>query len=323
MSARPSAAPDVRLAEMFTTSAAGLAGELCRASRPLLPVLQGRMLRVDELSVTSGLERQSPLAAAVMALGPAVAAVGAGVAAMGGLGAAEATAMAGVAESVVEVGLDALEAIEVGARMRDSTVDFAHRLAHATHLASALAGGPRAISRRAGSGCPPRAPALWPMLLESLSTRIQVKQHWKHGPGSAAWLRRVEAASACRDAAVHGMRAHAAAVATRAASSTERLIRCLTFAALYCGFAMLHRPPWAVDGVAVRAESATERVAVPDAAQEGRLPVPAGGPGRGGLLTGGGCPPPPWVPRPRAGRGAYPVRPTGNARRPLLDCTGR
>ncbi|MGD1033676.1 MAG: hypothetical protein ABR977_04515 [Candidatus Dormibacteria bacterium] len=263
MSARPSAAPEVRLAEMFTTSATGLAGGLCRASRPLLPVLQGRMLRLDELSVTAGLERQSPLAAAVMALGPAVSAVGAGVAAIGGLGAAEATAMAGVAESVVEVGLDALEAIEVGARIDDSTVDFAHRLANATHLASTLAGGPRAISRRPWSGGSPRAPALWPVLLEALSTRIQVKQHWKHGPGSAAWVGRVEAASACRDAALHGMRAHAAAVATRAASSTERLLRCLTFAALYCGFAMLHRPPWAVDGVAVRAESATERVAVP------------------------------------------------------------
>jgi hypothetical protein len=52
-------------------------------------------------------------------------------------------------------------------------------------------------------------------------------------------------------------------VATRAASSTERLIRCLTFAALYCGFAMLQRPPWVVDGVAMRAENAAERVAVP------------------------------------------------------------
>ena len=263
MSARPSPAPDVRITAMFTTSAAGLAGELRQACRPLLPVLQGRMLRVDELNVTSGLERQSPLAAAVMALGPAVAAVGAGVAAMGGLGAAEATAMAGVAESVVDVGLDALDAIELGRRRADSTVDFAHRLAHATHLASTLAGGPRAVPPRAGRGCPPRAPALWPMLLESLSTRIQVNRHWKHGPRSAAWLRRVEAASACRDAAVHSMRAHATAVATRAASSTERLIRCLTFAALYCGFAMLHRPPLAGDGVAARVEDATERAAVP------------------------------------------------------------
>ena len=123
MSARPSPAPDVRITAMFTTSAAGLAGELRQACRPLLPVLQGRMLRVDELNVTSGLERQSPLAAAVMALGPAVAAVGAGVAAMGGLGAAEATAMAGVAESVVDVGLDALDAIELGegGRTRPST----------------------------------------------------------------------------------------------------------------------------------------------------------------------------------------------------------
>ncbi|MGD0371706.1 MAG: hypothetical protein ABSC16_08405 [Candidatus Dormibacteria bacterium] len=119
MSARPSPAPDVRILEMFTTSAAGLAGDLYQARQPLLPVLQGRMLRVDELNITAGLERQSPLAAAVMALGPAVAAVGARVAAMGGLGAAEGTAMAGVAESVVEVGLDALDAIEVGGGLRD------------------------------------------------------------------------------------------------------------------------------------------------------------------------------------------------------------
>jgi hypothetical protein len=263
MSARPSPAPDVRIAENFTTSAAGLAGDLCQACQPLLPVLQGRMLRVDELNVTSGLERQSPLAVAVMALGPAVAAVGAGVAAMGGLGAAEATAMAGVAESVVELGLDALEAIEVRGGAPTSTVDFAHRLAHATHLASTLAGGPRAVPPRAGRARPPRAPALWPMLLEALSTRIRVKQHVNHGVGSATWLRHVEAASACRDAAVHSMRAHATAVATRGASSTERLIRCLTFAALYCGFAMLHRPPLAGDGVPLRHEGTTQRVAVP------------------------------------------------------------
>lgn len=272
MSARPSSAPGLRIAEMFTTSAAGLAGDLCQACQPLLPVLQGRLLRVDELSVTSGLERQSPLAATVMALGPAVAAVGAGVAALGGLAAAEATAMAGVAESVVDVGLGALEAIEVGGSSANSTVDFAHRLAHATHLASALAGGPRSLPSRAGRGCPPRAPALWPLLLESLSTRIQVRQHGKHGPGAAAWLRRVEAASACRDAAVHSMRAHATALATRAASSTERLIRCLTFAALYCGFAMLHRPPLAGDMVAERVEGATERASLPLALRRG---VPA------------------------------------------------
>ena len=264
MSARPSPAPDVRILEMFTTSAAGLAGDLYQARQPLLPVLQGRMLRVDELNITAGLERQSPLAAAVMALGPAVAAVGAGVAATGGLGAAEATAMAGVAESVVEVGLDALDAIEVGGRIAGSTVDFAHRLAHTTHLASTLAGGPRgAASRRAVRGCPPRAPALWPMLLESLSTRIRVKQHWQHGPGSAGWLRRVEAASACRDAAVHSMRAHATAVATRAASSTERLIRWPDLRRPLLRLRDAPAPPWVVDGVAMRAENAAERVAVP------------------------------------------------------------
>jgi len=275
MSARPSPAPDVRILEMFTTSAAGLAGDLYQARQPLLPVLQGRMLRVDELNITAGLERQSPLAAAVMALGPAVAAVGARVAAMGGLGAAEGTAMAGVAESVVEVGLDALDAIEVGGRIAGSTVDFAHRLAHTAHLASTLAGGPRgAASRRAVRGCPPRAPALWPMLLESLSTRIRVKQHWQHGPGSAGWLRRVEAASACRDAAVHSMRAHATAVATRAASSTERLIRCLTFAALYCGFAMLQRPPgWST---ASRCAPRTPPSGSPSPCSSGGSSIPSG-----------------------------------------------
>ena len=48
---------DTQIAETFTTTAAELAGDLCHASRPLLPVFQGRMLRVDELCVTSGLER--------------------------------------------------------------------------------------------------------------------------------------------------------------------------------------------------------------------------------------------------------------------------
>src|ERR1019366_9839647 len=70
---------DTQIAETFKTTAVELAGDLCQASRPLLPVLQGSMLRVDELCVTSGLEGQSPLAATVMALGPAVAAAGASV----------------------------------------------------------------------------------------------------------------------------------------------------------------------------------------------------------------------------------------------------
>ena len=236
---------DTQIAETFTTTAAELAGDLCHASRPLLPVLQGSMIRIDELCVTSGLERQSPLAATVMALGPAVAAAGASVSGVGRMTPDQASRLAGVAESVMDVAGDALDALDTLGDGGEPTVAFAHRLAHATHLATGLAVGPVSAREGAGHGHPPRAPALWPTLLASLSTRIVVKQHWKDGPGLAAWTHRVQAASACRDAAVHGMRAHAVVAATQAASSKERLLRCLTFASLYCGFAMLERPPWA------------------------------------------------------------------------------
>jgi hypothetical protein len=236
---------DTQIAKTFKTTAVELAGDLCHASRPLLPVLQGSMLRIDELCVTSGLERQSPLAATVMALGPAVAAAGAGVSAMAGMTPEQASRLAGVAESVMDVAIDALDALDTLGDGGEPTVAFAHRVAHATHLASALAGGPVMALEGTGHGPPPRAPALWPTLLGSLSTRIVVKQHWKDGPGLAAWMHRVQAASACRDAAIHSMKAHAVVVATRAEPSKERLLRCLTFASLYCGFAMLERPPWA------------------------------------------------------------------------------
>lgn len=255
---------DIRLVDTFKTTAVELADALCRASRPLLPVLQGSMLRVDELSITSGLERQSPLAAAAMALGPAVAAAGASVFAMRWMPPEEASRVAGVAESVVGVAVEALDALEAFVDGGEPTTEFAHRLAHATHLASSPALGPRLVSWGSGHGHPPRVPALWPKLLGSLSTRIRVKQHWKDGPGLAAWMHRVEAASACRDAAVHGMRAHALVVAGASDSATERLLRSLTFASLYAGFAMLDRPPWATGCPAARTHAvAVDRGPVP------------------------------------------------------------
>jgi hypothetical protein len=244
---------DTQIAETFTATTVELAGDLCRASRPLLPVLQGSMLRLDELCVTSGLERKSPLAATVMALGPAVAAAGASVSLMSRMTSEQAGRLAGVAESLVDVAIDALDTLNTVGDGGEPTVAFAHRLAHATHLASALAGGPLRAGETAGRGHPRRAPALWPNLVASLSTRIVIKQHWKDGPGFAAWMHRVQAASACRDAAVHSMKAHAVVVATRTEPSTERLLRCLTFASLYGGFAMLERPPWATPCTVPRA----------------------------------------------------------------------
>ena len=133
---------DTQIAETFTATAVELAGDLCQASRPLLPVLQGSMLRLDELCVTSGLERQSPLAATVMALGPAVAAAGASVSLMSRMTSEQAGRLAGVAESLVDVAIDALDTLNNVGDGGEPTVAFAHRLAHATHLASALAGGP-------------------------------------------------------------------------------------------------------------------------------------------------------------------------------------
>ncbi|MGO8687185.1 MAG: hypothetical protein ACLQT7_08405 [Candidatus Dormibacteria bacterium] len=262
MTGRSSQRSATHLADAFKDTAAGLAGSLCDACQPLLPVLQGRSLRVDELSTASGLERQSPMAATIMALAPAVAAAGVGVSAVPGMAGDEANRMVDVAESVVGVGLDALDALESAGA--EEAVAFAHRLAHTTHLATELAVGVPSVASATATGYPPRAPALWPMLLDSLSTRIRVKQHWKDGPGLAAWLHRVQAASACRDAAAHGMRAHALVIATRTASSRERLIRCLTFASLYCGFAMLEHPPWAPARGAVRVEATVaERRPVP------------------------------------------------------------
>ena len=155
------------LAVAFQDTAAGLAGDLCQACRPMLPVHQALGLRVDELSTSAGLERQSPMAAAVMALGPAIAAAGVGVASIPGMAWEEANRIVDVGESVVGVGLDALDALADGsAGRRERSVAFAHRLAHATHLATALAPGPAALAGSAARGYPPRAPALWPQLLE-------------------------------------------------------------------------------------------------------------------------------------------------------------
>jgi hypothetical protein len=235
-----------RLAEKFSTSAAGVAGDLRDACLPLLPVLQGRILRVDELNVTAGLERQSPFAAAAMALGPAVAAAGAGISSLGLLAPAQATTMVGVAASVVETALDALDVLRGHGGGVEPDPDFAHRLAHTTHLASELAGA------RSAAGRPPRAPVLWAGLLQSLSTRIRLARQGRDGPGAAAWMSRVGAASACRDAAAHGIGAHAG----RAPSPTERLIRCLTFASLYAGFAMLERPTGAHQRAPARVDTA-------------------------------------------------------------------
>ncbi|MGD1053433.1 MAG: hypothetical protein ABR950_06340 [Candidatus Dormibacteria bacterium] len=260
---------DTHIAETFKATTVELAGDLCHASRPLLPVFQGRMLRVDELCVTSGLERQSPLAATVMALGPAVAAAGSSVALIGWMSPEQAIRLAGVAEGVVDVAIEALDALETLREGGEANVAFAHGLAHATHLASALAAGP--VQPRDGSGRgghPPRAPALWPTLLASLSIRIAVKRHWKDAPGLAGWTQRIDAASACRDAAVHSMRAHGVVTATRAEASRERLLRCLTFASLYCGFAMLERPPWAGPCPTARTHSAVD--------ERGPVPVQVG-----------------------------------------------
>jgi hypothetical protein len=264
MTGHPSQRSATHLADAFKDTAVELAGDLCHACRPMLPVLQGRSLRVDELSIASGLERQSPMAATVMALGPAVAAAGMGVSAVPGMAWEDANRMVDVAESVMEVGMDALDALTGAALGGEPSVAFAHRLAHTTHLATALAQTARTAGMSGGGGYPPRAPALWPPLLDTLSARIRVKQHWKDGPGLAAWRHRVQAASACRDAAAHSMRAHAVVIAGRTASSKERLIRCLTFASLYCGFAMLEHPPWAPARRTVQLERvAVERHPVP------------------------------------------------------------
>ena len=195
--------------------------------------------------------------------------------------------MAGVAESVVEVGLDAPRGHRGRGEDHDLSVDFAHRLANASHLASTLAGG-RARSRVAlGAAAHPelrrsgRAPG-------SAEHSIEVKQHSARprlgglggpGRGRLGLPRRRPA----RDAA------HAAAAATRAASSTERLLPSPTFAALDRGFAMLHRPPWAVDGVAARAQSATGRVA--SRSSSGGSSIHSGQRARVWRpTTGGGCP---------------------------------
>jgi hypothetical protein len=276
---------DTRLVDAFRTTAAELAGDLCHASRPLLPVLQGSMLRFDELCITSGLERQSPLAAAAMALGPAVAAAGTSVSAMARMSPEEANRVAGVAESVVEVAIDALNALDSLVDGGEPAIAFAHRLAHTTHQASALAGGPRLAGGGMRRGHPARVPALWPQLLSSLSTRIRVKQHWKDGPGLSGWMHRVEAASACRDAAVHSMRAHALIGSGGGGASGERLLRSLTFASLYCGFAMLDRPPWATGCVAVRAHGvATDRGPVPVQLRRLVYPFRPGGQGAVALI---------------------------------------
>ena len=231
--------PDRQLAVTFRTAATGLAGDLLDACRPLLPAPQARILRVDELSVTQGLERTTPLAAAAMALGPAVAAAGVSVCALSRTGPAAARGTVEIAASVLEAASDVLDVLEGGRNGAEATLHLAHRVARATHLSCALADGG---AGPAGEGAGLRAvgpPALWSRLADALSARISASR----GGGGIAAARTgpepVRAAAACRDAARHCMRAHARGVATRAASSTERLLRCLTFASLYCGFAAL------------------------------------------------------------------------------------
>jgi hypothetical protein len=208
-----------------------------------------------------------------MALGPAVAAAGASVATLGSMGPEQASGTVGVAESVMEAAVGALDAIDDHVDGADPTIHFAHRVAHATHLASALAGAGGRDSGAPGRGHQQRPPALWPRLLESLSVRIRVIQPETDGMGADTWPQRVHAASACRDAASHSMRAHALVVAVRTASSTERLIRCLTFASLYCGFA-------ALDGSSRCAELAGLRL------QRDAGDAPGHG-HRGGIVRGG------------------------------------
>ena len=227
-----------QLSTAFRTSADDLAGDLRDACLPLLPSHQARLVRFDELHVSSGLETQSPLAAAVMALGPAVAAAGASVAGLGGMESQQAQRTVGVAQSVIDAGVDALDVLETPTG-GDLTIDLAHRVAHATHLASTLAPDARLASRQVSAGHPPRPLVLWPRLLESLNHGISSHRGVPEGGCPTARQHRLHAAAACRDAAAASMRAHARLTTARPAWSSERLIRCLTFASLYCGFATL------------------------------------------------------------------------------------
>ncbi len=229
----------------FRQSTEELARELCDACRPMLPRGQATMLRSDHLGVVTGLEWERPVVASVMALAPAVSAAGDAVCLAAGRS-DERQRVLTTAESVAALGDEALDLLPRLAGMKPGVVEFAHRVAHATHGAAGLRTEPRRLLGRLRQDRRPFTPSLWPVMAEALRRRVEQARELARGAGvgeEAEWEGRIAAAAACRDAAVHAMRAHALSAGSGAWLPAARLHRSLAFASLYCGFGVLRDLP--------------------------------------------------------------------------------
>ena len=230
----------------FRQSTEELARELCDACRPMLPRGQAMMLRTDHLGVVAGLEWERPVVASVMALAPAVSAAGDAVCLAAGHGDDRAERVLTTAESVAALGDEALHLLPRLPGGQPTVVEFAHRVAHATHGAAGLRPEPRRSPRLLRQDRRPFTPALWPAMAAALGRRVEQARDLARGAGAngdAEWARRIAAAAACQDAALHAMRAHAVSARSGAWLPAARLHRCLAFASLYCGFGALRDLP--------------------------------------------------------------------------------
>ena len=234
------------LGRAFRESTEELAKELCDACRPLLPPAQSRMLRPGHLGVVAGVEWERPIVASVMSLAPAVTAAG-DIIYVASLRGGDRTHRAlAAAEPVAELADEALRALPTLLRSHAGVVEFAHRLALATHLSSGPVAEQAAAHDLHGWGRHHVRPSLWPSLSEALRRRVdQAREVARHGgdAAEAEWSGRIHAAAACRDAAAHAMRAHAMEGRRGGSRTAARMHRSLAFASLYCGFATLRELP--------------------------------------------------------------------------------
>jgi len=144
---------DTQIAETFTATTVELAGDLCRRAVPCCRCCREhaaprRALRHLRPGAQEPAGRDGHGSRARGCRGRA------SVSLMSRMTSEQAGRLAGVAESLVDVAIDALDTLNTVGDGGEPTVAFAHRLAHATHLASALAGG------RSGLARPPAAAIL-------------------------------------------------------------------------------------------------------------------------------------------------------------------
>lgn len=230
------------LSRSFRNGTKDLARELCDACRPHLPARQARLLRTDQLGIVAGLEGERPLVASALALAPAISAAGDAMCIAALAGGERTTAVLTAAEPIAQLGAEALRLVRRAPVETTEVLGFAHRLALTVHHAADLFA---TTERRWGLPRRTRRPggALWALLLEGLEGRIEGGRELAAGREPGDWAALVDAAEACRDAGVHAIRAYDGVATRNGRRPRSRLLRCLAFASLYCGFATLRDLP--------------------------------------------------------------------------------